>query len=67
MLGRDGRIELRVVTIAHDLGNEVEIASGITAEDRVVINPPDGIAAGEKVRIAGQPGKPREPETAEAR
>jgi RND family efflux transporter MFP subunit len=67
VVDRDGRIELREVTIAHDLGNEVEIGSGIKAEDRVVINPPDGIAGGDKVRIAGQPGKPGEPETAEAK
>jgi RND family efflux transporter MFP subunit len=67
VVNRDGRIELREVTIAHDLGNEVEIGSGIKAEDRVVINPPDGIAGGDKVRIAGQPGNPGEPETAEAK
>jgi RND family efflux transporter MFP subunit len=67
VVDRDGRIELREVTIAHDLGNEVEIGSGIKAEDLVVINPPDGIAGGDKVRIAGQPGKPGEPETAEAK
>ena len=35
---RDGRIELREVTIAHDFGNDVEIGSGIKAEDRVVVN-----------------------------
>jgi membrane fusion protein (multidrug efflux system) len=64
IVGSDGRIVLREVTIARDLGNEVELGSGITADDRVVINPPDGIASGEKVRIAGQPG---EPETAEAK
>jgi RND family efflux transporter MFP subunit len=63
----DSRIVLREVTIARDLGNEVELGSGITADDRVVINPPDGIASGEKVRIAGAPGQPGEPETAEAK
>jgi RND family efflux transporter MFP subunit len=67
IVDRDGRIALREVTIAHDHGNEVEIGSGIKADDRVVINPPDGIAAGDKVRIAGKPGKPGEPETAEAK
>ena len=67
VVDRDGRIELREVTIAHDLGNEVEIGSGIKAEDRVVVNPPDGIAGGDKVRIAGEHGKPGEPETAEAK
>jgi RND family efflux transporter MFP subunit len=65
-VGNDGRIVLKKVTIARDLGNEVEIGSGIVADDRVVINPPDGIATGDKVRIAGAPGKSGEPETAEA-
>jgi RND family efflux transporter MFP subunit len=63
----DNRIVLREVTISRDLGNEVEIGSGIAADDRVVINPPDGIASGDEVRIAGAPGKPGEPETAEAK
>jgi RND family efflux transporter MFP subunit len=67
IVGSDGRIVLREVTIARDLGNEVELGSGIAADDRVVVNPPDGIASGDKVRIAGQPGTPGEPETAEAK
>ena len=65
-VGGDGRIVLKQVTISRDLGNEVEIASGIAADDRVVTNPPDGIATGDKVRIAGAPD-PGEPETAEAK
>jgi RND family efflux transporter MFP subunit len=63
----DNRIVLREVTISRDLGNEVEIGSGIAADDRVVINPPDGLASGDKVRVAGASGKPGEPETAEAK
>ncbi len=66
-VGSDNRIILKQVTIARDLGNEVEIGSGITADDRVVANPPDGIATGDKVRVAGAPGTPGEPETAEAK
>jgi RND family efflux transporter MFP subunit len=66
-VGSDGRIVLKQVTISRDLGNEVEIGSGIAADDRVVVNPPDGIANGDKVRIAGAPGTPGEPETAEAK
>ena len=66
-VSNDNRIVLREVTISRDLGNEVEIGSGIAADDRVVINPPDGIASGDKVRIAGASGKPGEPETAEAK
>ncbi|MDR3423170.1 MAG: efflux RND transporter periplasmic adaptor subunit [Xanthobacteraceae bacterium] len=67
IVGRDGRISLKPVTISRDLGNEVEIGSGIVADDRVVVNPPDGIADGDKVRVAGAPGLPGEPETAEAK
>ena len=37
-------------------GKEVEIATGLTAEDRVIETPPDGIASGDQVRIAGKPG-----------
>jgi RND family efflux transporter MFP subunit len=66
-VGTDGRIILKQITIARDLGNEVEVGSGIVADDRVVTNPPDGIATGDKVRIAGAPGVPGEPETAEAK
>jgi RND family efflux transporter MFP subunit len=63
----EGRIVLKQVTISRDLGNEVEIGSGIASDDRVVTNPPDGIVTGDKVRVAGEPGTPGEPETAEAK
>ena len=49
----DDRISLKPVTIARDLGREVEIASGLSADDSVVESPPDGIETGDRVRIAG--------------
>lgn len=63
----DDRIVLKQVTISRDLGNQVEIGSGITADDRVVTNPPDDLVTGDKVRIAGAPDTPGDPETAEAK
>ncbi len=66
-VGSNGRIVLKQVTISRDLGNEVELGSGIAADDRVVANPPDGIATGDQVRIAGAPGVPAAGETAEAK
>ena len=66
-VGSNGRIVLKQVTISRDLGNEIELASGIAADDRVVANPPDGIATGDQVRIAGAPGVPSAGETAEAK
>ena len=56
--GRDDRVSLKPVTIARDMGREVEIASGLSADDRVVESPPDGIEAGDRVRIAGAPDAP---------
>ena len=47
------RVVLKDVLIARDLGKEVEIGSGLSADDRVVQSPPDGIASGDRVRIAG--------------
>jgi hypothetical protein len=46
------------VTIARDLGRDIELASGISADDRVIVAPPDGIADGDQVSVAGaKPGK----------
>jgi RND family efflux transporter MFP subunit len=52
-VGGDGRVVLKAVTIARDLGKELDIASGLSADDRVIETPPDGIASGDQVRIAG--------------
>src|SRR3984893_6137739 len=49
------RIVLKTVTIARDLGREVEIGTGLAVSDRVIASPPDGIANGDAVRIAGKP------------
>jgi RND family efflux transporter MFP subunit len=65
-VGGDNRVVLKRVTIARDLGKEVEIGSGLTADDRVIENPSDGLASGDLVRVAGVPGAPGEPETAAA-
>jgi RND family efflux transporter MFP subunit len=64
---RENRIILKPITISRDLGSEVEIASGVVADDRVVINPPDGVVTGDQVRVAGAPGASGEPATASAK
>jgi RND family efflux transporter MFP subunit len=45
-------IELRRVQIGLDYGSAVQIIDGLTATDRLVINPLDSISSGQKVRIA---------------
>lgn len=44
-----GRVKLHTVVLGHDLGNVVEILSGINAEDNLIINPPDSLADGDLV------------------
>jgi RND family efflux transporter MFP subunit len=46
------RVKLRKVTIARDMGTRIELGGGLTAADRVIANPPDGIADGDTVRVA---------------
>jgi RND family efflux transporter MFP subunit len=52
VVGADGRVALKPVTVARDLGSAVEIATGLTAQDAVIDNPPDSLVAGERVRVA---------------
>lgn len=51
-----GRVTLKKVTIARDLGSTVEIAAGLSPTDIVVDDPPDSIVNGELVRIGGAAG-----------
>jgi RND family efflux transporter MFP subunit len=53
---RDNRVVLAPISIGHDYGNKVEITSGLTAKDAVVLDPPDSLAAGATVKVI-QPGK----------
>ena len=50
------RAELRKVMLGRDFGTEVEVISGVTASDSVIVNPPDSLASGETVRIAASSG-----------
>ena len=36
---------LAAVTPGHDFGNQIEIVSGLKADDQVIINPPDSIVS----------------------
>ena len=52
-VGADNRVLLKPVTIERDLGAVLELASGLTPNDRVIQNPPDGIDNGAQVRLTG--------------
>jgi RND family efflux transporter MFP subunit len=53
VVGADNHVKIRPVVVSRDLGSSVEIGSGLTAKDRVVDNPPESLADGDLVRIAG--------------
>jgi multidrug efflux system membrane fusion protein len=47
----DGKVSLKTVQIARDLGTAVEITGGLGEDERIVANPPDSIGDGEEVQI----------------
>jgi len=47
-----GHVLIKPVKIGRDLGAVIELASGLSPDDRVIQNPPDGIATGAEVRLA---------------
>ncbi len=50
------RVHLHQVSVGRDFGNEVEVLSGVGANDRVIINPLDSLADGAAVRIVSGGG-----------
>lgn len=51
VVGNDNKVALKPVTIATDLGTEVEINSGLSASDRVIDSPPDSLLSGDAVHV----------------
>jgi RND family efflux transporter MFP subunit len=49
---RNGRVQLVPVKIGKDAGANVEIASGLTTSDAVILDPSDSLASGQEVQIA---------------
>jgi len=55
VVGSDGKVDLRKVILGRDYGRTLEILSGVTGADQVIINPPDALVSGVSVRIANSP------------
>jgi RND family efflux transporter MFP subunit len=52
---RNGQAQLVPVTIGQDFGNTVEITSGLTTADEVILDPSDSLANGMQVRAQAAP------------
>jgi membrane fusion protein (multidrug efflux system) len=57
-VGSDDKVLFKTVTIARDLGRDIELGSGLSPDDRFIVAPPDGLSDGDQVRIAGPKGAP---------
>jgi len=44
-------VRLKVITQGRDFGTEIEVLTGLTAQDDLIVNPPDSIGEGMEVRI----------------
>jgi RND family efflux transporter MFP subunit len=51
-VGAGQQVELKLITIGHDFGSEVEVVAGLSGNENVIVNPPDSVVDGETVRIA---------------
>ena len=56
VLGAEKRVQLRSIQIGRNYGPDVEVLQGLEQSDDIVLNPPDSLANGDQVTIAGQPG-----------
>jgi hypothetical protein len=57
LVGADNKVHLQDVKLGLNLGQTVQVVSGLTRSDRLIVNPSAGILEGERVRIvSGAPG-----------
>ncbi len=53
-----GVVSLKAVELGKDFGAKAEVLSGITVADRLVLNPPDGLADGDRLQVVEKKSKP---------
>jgi RND family efflux transporter MFP subunit len=51
VVNSQNQVELRKVTLGHDFGDTIEIASGALPTDAVIANPPDSLTNGMRVAV----------------
>jgi len=51
VVGTNGRVELHSVRLGRDFGQTLEILDGVTATDRIILNPADSLRTGSLVRV----------------
>jgi multidrug efflux pump subunit AcrA (membrane-fusion protein) len=49
VVGKEGRVHLQPVVLGTDFGKTVQVLSGISRDDALILNPADGLADGDQV------------------
>jgi RND family efflux transporter MFP subunit len=48
---KNGKVVIKDIIPGHDFGSEIEVVSGLRADDQVIVNPPDSLVSGEEVKL----------------
>jgi RND family efflux transporter MFP subunit len=51
VVNQNNVVELKKIKIGRDLGNQLEVTQGLNFDDRIIVNPSDSLAAGQKVKV----------------
>ncbi len=54
-VGAHGLVVMKPVTVGRDYGSDIEIVQGVSAEDNVILSPPDSLTDGVSVRVTPPP------------
>ena len=47
-----GKVVMKTVTLGRDFGSDLEVIGGLTAQDQLIVNPPDSLTESTAVRVA---------------
>jgi RND family efflux transporter MFP subunit len=61
VVGSDGHVQLKSVTIGRDFGTSVEVVAGVQASDWLITNPSDSLVAGTIVHFSEPTTPPQSP------
>ena len=51
LIGPDGKVEIREITISLNLGDRLEVLQGLSETNQVIVNPSDSLANGMTVKL----------------
>jgi multidrug efflux pump subunit AcrA (membrane-fusion protein) len=59
---KNGTVSLIPISLGRDFGSSVEVVSGLTGSEIVIVNPPDSLTDGQAVTVTpSEPAKRRQP------